>query len=54
MPARSKGSAPLTIGALADDASRLLTALRIPRAIVCGLSMGGMVALPGVAVGAEA
>ena len=33
------------MGALADDASRLLTALRIPRALVYGLSMGGMVAL---------
>jgi 3-oxoadipate enol-lactonase len=43
--ARSKGSSPLTMGALANDASRLLTALRIPRALVYGLSMGGMVAL---------
>ena len=43
--ARSKGSAPPTMGALADDAARLLTALRIPRALVYGLSMGGMVAL---------
>ena len=43
--ARSKGSSPLTMGALAADALRLLTALRIPRALVYGLSMGGMVAL---------
>ena len=42
--ARSKGSSPATMGALADDAARLLTALRIPRALVYGLSMGGMVA----------
>ena len=32
------------MGPLADDAARLLTALRIPRALVSGLSMGGMVA----------
>jgi 3-oxoadipate enol-lactonase len=43
--ARSKGSSPLTMAALAGDAARLLTALRIPRALVYGLSMGGMVAL---------
>ncbi len=43
--ARSKGSPPVTMGGLADDAARLLTALRIPRALVYGLSMGGMVAL---------
>jgi 3-oxoadipate enol-lactonase len=42
--ARSSGSAPATMGALADDAARLLTDLRIPRALVSGLSMGGMVA----------
>ena len=42
--ARSSGSSPTTMGALADDASRLLTELRIPRALVYGLSMGGMVA----------
>jgi 3-oxoadipate enol-lactonase len=42
--ARSEGSSPATMGALADDAARLLTALRIPRALVNGLSMGGMVA----------
>ena len=42
--ARSEGSSPATMGALADDAARLLTALRIPRALVYGLSMGGMVA----------
>ena len=42
--ARSGGSPPATMGALADDAARLLTELRIPRAHVYGLSMGGMVA----------
>jgi pimeloyl-ACP methyl ester carboxylesterase len=42
--ARSKGVGPSTMGALADDAARLLTSLRIPRALVYGLSMGGMVA----------
>jgi 3-oxoadipate enol-lactonase len=42
--ARSQGSSPVTMGALAADASRLLTALRIPRALAYGLSMGGMVA----------
>jgi 3-oxoadipate enol-lactonase len=42
--ARSQGSPPATMGALADDASRLLTSLRVPRALVYGVSMGGMVA----------
>jgi pimeloyl-ACP methyl ester carboxylesterase len=42
--ARSGGSPPTTMGGLADSAARLLTELRIPRAIVNGLSMGGMVA----------
>jgi 3-oxoadipate enol-lactonase len=42
--ARSSGSPPATIGALADSTARLLTELRVPRAIVYGLSMGGMVA----------
>ena len=42
--ARSGGSSPATIEALADDAARLLTALRVPRTLVYGLSMGGMVA----------
>ena len=41
---RSEGTSPSTMGALADDAARLLTALRVPRALVYGLSMGGMVA----------
>ena len=42
--ARSNGSSPSTMGALADDAAKLLSALKIPRALVSGLSMGGMVA----------
>ena len=42
--ARSGGSPPATMGALADSTARLLTDLRIPRALVSGLSMGGMVA----------
>ena len=42
--ARSGGKPPTSMGALADDAARLLTELRIPRAHVYGLSMGGMVA----------
>ena len=42
--ARSSGSPPTTMAALADDAAALLTALRVPRAHVYGLSMGGMVA----------
>jgi len=42
--ARSHGAGPSTMGGLADDAARLLTSLRIPRALVYGLSMGGMVA----------
>jgi 3-oxoadipate enol-lactonase len=41
---RSEGSSPATMEGLADDAARLLTALRIPQALVNGLSMGGMVA----------
>jgi pimeloyl-ACP methyl ester carboxylesterase len=42
--ARSSGSPPATMDALADSTARLLTELRIPRALVYGLSMGGMVA----------
>ena len=42
--ARSGGSPPTSMGALADDAAKLLTELRIPRAHVYGVSMGGMVA----------
>jgi len=43
--ARSKGTSPTTMGALADDGAALLKTLGIPRAHVYGLSMGGMVAL---------
>jgi 3-oxoadipate enol-lactonase len=42
--ARSGGSPPASMSALADDAAKLLTELRIPRAHVYGVSMGGMVA----------
>jgi pimeloyl-ACP methyl ester carboxylesterase len=42
--ARSGGTPPTSMGALADDAAELLTTLRIPRAHVYGVSMGGMVA----------
>jgi pimeloyl-ACP methyl ester carboxylesterase len=42
--ARSGGSPPTSMAALADAAASLLTALRIPRAHVYGVSMGGMVA----------
>ena len=42
--ARSSGTPPRTMGALAESAARLLTDLGVPRAHVCGLSMGGMVA----------
>jgi len=41
---RSRGASPTTMGAFADDAAKLLTEVRIPRAHVYGLSMGGMVA----------
>jgi pimeloyl-ACP methyl ester carboxylesterase len=43
--ARSKGTSPSTMGALADDGLALLKTLGLPRAHVYGLSMGGMVAL---------
>jgi 3-oxoadipate enol-lactonase len=42
--ARSSGAPPRSMGALAEGAARMLTDLGIPRAHVCGLSMGGMVA----------
>lgn len=42
--ARSGGTPSASMAALADDAAALLTELRIPRAHVYGLSMGGMVA----------
>ena len=42
--ARSSGTSPTTMGALADDAAGLLKRLGVPRAHVCGLSMGGAVA----------
>ena len=42
--ARSGGSPPTSMRALADDGAKLLTELRIPRAHVYGVSMGGMVA----------
>jgi pimeloyl-ACP methyl ester carboxylesterase len=41
---RSGGSSPRSMRAFADDAAALLTGLRIPRAHVYGVSMGGMVA----------
>jgi 3-oxoadipate enol-lactonase len=41
--ARSGGKPPTSMGALADDAARLLTELRIPRAHVYGVSMRGLV-----------
>ncbi|MCC6773533.1 MAG: alpha/beta fold hydrolase, partial [Gemmatimonadaceae bacterium] len=38
-------AAPYSMNQYADDAVALLDALRIERAVVCGLSMGGYVAL---------
>jgi pimeloyl-ACP methyl ester carboxylesterase len=41
----SLGHRPLTVEQLACDAFRLLDALQIQRAAICGVSLGGMVAL---------
>src|SRR5262245_23926316 len=38
-------AAPFSIEGVADTVAEFLTALEIPKAIVCGLSMGGYVAL---------
>ncbi|KQT60703.1 MULTISPECIES: alpha/beta fold hydrolase [unclassified Aureimonas] len=39
------GEAPLTIGGMAEDVLRLMDDLGLERAAVCGVSLGGMVAL---------
>lgn len=41
---RGRGSKPATMDLYADDVAALLDVLHIPRAVVCGLSMGGYVA----------
>jgi pimeloyl-ACP methyl ester carboxylesterase len=38
-------AAPFTVEGVADAVAEFLTALEIPKAVVCGLSMGGYVAL---------
>lgn len=39
------GPAPLTVGGMAKDVLRLMDELAIERAAVCGVSLGGMIAL---------
>jgi 3-oxoadipate enol-lactonase len=46
--ASDPGNDAINMGLLADDLIRLLDALKIPRAIVCGLSMGGYVLMNAV------
>lgn len=39
------GDAPLTVAGMAEDVLRLMASLGIDRAVVCGVSLGGMIAL---------